>query len=343
MNAIVTLESILTPAAVPLSAETLFGTGQIETIVSAIETQVRGEVIDITTAAGREAAKSLAHKVARSKGILDEIGKDHVAEIKAKSGKIDAERKTIRDRLDALKAEVRGPVERWEEADEKRVRAIEATLVCIIESPTVLAGASPHSIRDRIAAVTEYTTRDWQEFKERADTAITETLPKLNAMLGAAEQRERDAAELEALRAEKVARDARDATEKAAREQQERAERERQAQAERDRIATEQAAERNRRHAEQLETMKREQEALAKTRADEAAARAVEQERQRVAAEQAQKAAADQKRADNKRRRDKVHAAIKESIVASGVDAETADLIVAAMADGDIPHVSITY
>lgn len=344
MNAVVTLESILTPAAAPLSAETLFGTGQVETIVSAIEAQVRAEAIDISTADGRKAAKSLAYKVARSKTILDEIGKEHVAEIKAQSAKIDAERKTLRDRLDDLKAEVSGPVERWEEDEANRVSRHEALLVSIIESDR-FCGQQPTAamIRDQIASVAVTSGRDWQEFKARADEAVTEALRKLNDMLAAAEQREKDAAELEALRAEKAARDAREAQEreKAARDLAEQQRIAREAIIEQQRA--EQAAERERQHAERLEAMKREQFEIAKRQAEEAAARAVEAERKRVADEAAAKLAADQKRADNKRRRDKVHAAIRESLVASGVEAETADLIVAAMADGDIPHVSITY
>jgi hypothetical protein len=344
MNAIVTLESILTPAAAPLSAETLFGTGQIETIVSAIEAQVRAEVIDISTPDGREAAKSLAYKVARSKGVLDEIGKEHVATIKAQSAKIDAERKTLRDRLDTLKAEVRGPVERWEEDEANRISSHEGALVAVIEAARQAAGKSAGLIRELIQIVAGYSARDWQEFKERADVAVTEALATLNGALADAEQRERDAAELEALRAEKVARDARDAEEKAAREANERAERERLAQAERDRIAAEQAAERERLHVERLETMKREQAELAKRQAEEAAARAVEAERARVAAETAAKLAADQKRADNKRRRDKVHAEIGNALtMEGGLTGEQVDWLIDALANGRVPHVSITY
>ena len=344
MNAIVTLESILTPAASPLSAESLFGTGQIETIVSAIETQVRGEVIDISTPDGRKAAKSLAYKVARSKGVLDEIGKDHVAAIKAQSAKIDTERKSLRDRLDALKAEVSGPVEQWETRETERISAHEQALCTVIGLPR-FAGTQPtsHEVRDRIEQVATFAALDWQEFKERADVAVAEALATLNGALADAEQRERDAAELEALRAEKAARDARDAEEKAAREANERAERERLAQAERDRIAAEQAAERERQHAERLETMKCEQFEIAKRQAEEAAARAIEQERQRVANEQAEKAAAEKKRAENKRRREKVHGEIRQVLLAELLSPGAADRIVDALACGDIPHVSITY
>lgn len=354
MNALVSIDiATLTPA-------TVFAPGGMEGIISKLEAEVRAIDRDISTPAGREAVKSLAYKVARSKTALDDMGKELVAGIKKQAGAIDADRKLARDRLDALKEEIRGPLTKWEENEANRVKAIEATLVCIIESPTILAGASPHSIRDRIAAVAEYTSRDWQEFKERADAAITETLSKLNTMLANAEQREKDAAELEALRAEaealraeKAAREEADRIEayaKAQAQEREKAmERERQAQAERDRIAAEQAAERDRQHAERLEAMKREQEELAKRQAEEAAAKAVEDERRRVAAEEARKAAekaaqeaAERKKQENKRHRERIHARISGALIQFLGD-EEAKLVIEALAAGTIPHVSVQY
>src|SRR5215207_5924730 len=168
MNALVTMEAILEPAArVVLSADSIFGTGSAETIVSAIEKQVRAEVFDITTEDGRERVKSTAYKIARSKTTLYEIGNEHVADIKAKSAAIDRERKTIRDRLDALKEEVRGPLTAWEEAEEKRVGDNEAALVAIIETGRQSAGKPSGLIRELITIVEGYSARDWQEFKER--------------------------------------------------------------------------------------------------------------------------------------------------------------------------------
>lgn len=350
MNALVTLESILTPETAPFSADTLFGTGYVEKILTAIETQVRGEVIDISTPDGRKAAKSLAYKVARSKTILDEIGKEHVAEIKAQSAKIDAERKTLRDRLDGLKAEVSGPVEQWEQAEADRVSGHEGALVAVIETARQAAGKSASLIRELIEIVAGYSARDWQEFKERADVAVTEALATLNGTLADAEQREKDAAELEALRAEKAARDARDAEEreKAARDLAEQQRIAREAIIEQQRA--EQAAERERQHAERLEAMKREQEELAKRQAEEAAARAVEQERARVAAEEAHKAAekaaqeaAEQKRQENQRHRTKVHKKIITALCLHGVTSEAADEITRLIVEGKIPHLSVTY
>ncbi|MGJ4954596.1 hypothetical protein ACQR1H_03050 [Bradyrhizobium sp. HKCCYLRH2015] len=342
MNAIITLETILEPAAVPvITAETLFGTGQVETVLGAIETQARADVIDISTGAGRDAVKSLAYKIARSKTILDDMGKEHVAEIKKQAASIDAERRTIRDRLDALKDEVRKPVTDWEAAEQARISGHENTLVAIITGSAPTPGAGSAAVRARLDAVRCLATRDWEEFSERATTAVADATAKLSDELAAAEQRERDAAELEALRREKAEREAHDIAEKAQREAQERAERECQA-----------AAELERQRAEQAEQWKREAEERARIAAEQAAARAVEQERLRVAEEKARAELAERRRAENKRRREKVHAAVKETLAvivgehseAAGPAAtQAAEAIVDAIAAGTIPHVSINY
>src|ERR1700676_4896268 len=104
MNALVIIDTdALTPA-------TVFAPGGVEGILSKIETEVRAIDRDISTPDGRENVKSLAYKVARSKTALDEMGKELVSGIKTQAATIDAERRTIRDRLDALKEEVRGPL-----------------------------------------------------------------------------------------------------------------------------------------------------------------------------------------------------------------------------------------
>ena len=138
--------------------------------------EVRAEVYDITTEDGRERIKSVAYKIARSKTTLDEIGKEHVADIKAKSAAIDKERKTIRDRLDALKEEVRGPLTAWEDAEEKRVGDNEAALVAIIETAPAVRRQTVRPYPRVDSIVEGYSARDWQEFRERADEAVTETL-----------------------------------------------------------------------------------------------------------------------------------------------------------------------
>ncbi|WP_342711541.1 hypothetical protein AAFG13_06770 [Bradyrhizobium sp. B124] len=352
MNSIVTLDSILEPAVVPaITAAELFGTGRVDAILTAIETQVRGEIIDISTEAGRKAAKSLAYKVARSKTILDEIGKEHVADIKAKSAAIDKERKTLRDRLDLLNEEVRKPVTDWEEAEANRVSAHEGAIVAVIEAARQAAGKPASLIRELVDIVAGYGRRDWQEFGERGTAAVVEALKTLSEALTTAETIERERAELEALRAEAEALRA----EKAAREEAE-------AQAKRDREAAERAK-RDRIEAEarekaRAEQAKRDQEAAVarvreeeQKRAAEAIERARKAERERIeqeardaAAKKAAEEAAEQKRQANKRHRQKVQAEICNAITMEcGLTEEQLSFLWKALDAGRIPHVSVNY
>lgn len=334
MNAIVTLDSIIEPpAGMPaLTAADLFGTGNVAQIVETIEKQVRAEAFDVTTETGRKHVRSVAYKVARSKTILDEIGKEHVAEIKKQSAAIDAERKAVRDRLDALKGEISRPVDDWEEAEQNRVSSHENALVSIIEAGRKSTfNETPDEIAAAIERVEALCRRDWQEFHERAEAAASEALPKLNAALAAAMQAAAERAELEALRREKAEREAADA-------------------AERQRIAQEQAEAERKDHAEQQEreraaqlaAWKAEQEAKAKQQVEEAAARAVEQERARQATELAQQEAAERKRQENKRHRDRVHAKIRGALMEIVGD-QDANRLIDLIAAGDVPHLSITY
>jgi colicin import membrane protein len=312
-----------------LTPATVFAPGGVEGIISKLETDVRAIDRDISTEEGREAVKSLAYKVARSKTALDDMGKELVAGIKAQAATIDAERRIIRDRLDALKNEVRDPLTAWEDAEEKRVGDNEAAIVAIIETARQSAGKAPGLIRELIHIVAGYADRDWQEFKERADVAITDAIEKLNAMLATAEQAERDAAELAELRQLKAERDEADRKAAEAAHAAEQARQTEEARAARAAQEAAQAAEIERQRAERAE-----QEKIA------AAARAVEQERERVARAKADEERTAAKREANKKHRAQIHADIVEDLMNHD---ETCGEIVEAIARGAIRHLSITY
>jgi chromosome condensin MukBEF complex kleisin-like MukF subunit len=70
----------------------------------------------------------MAHKVARSKTYIDNAGKDLVTELKALPKQIDESRRIVRERLDALKDEVRRPLTEWEQAEESRKNALQQRL-----------------------------------------------------------------------------------------------------------------------------------------------------------------------------------------------------------------------
>jgi len=84
-------------------------------LLEQIEKRAMSFVPDISTDQGRKDLKSLAHKVARSKTIIDDLGKDMVDDWKKKAKVIDGYRKEARDFLDELKDKVRKPLTEWEE------------------------------------------------------------------------------------------------------------------------------------------------------------------------------------------------------------------------------------
>lgn len=69
----------------------------LDPFLSVIRAEIDGFIPDVSTRKGRDAIASIAHKVARSKTALDNVGKELVAELKDIPKKIDAERKRQAD------------------------------------------------------------------------------------------------------------------------------------------------------------------------------------------------------------------------------------------------------
>ena len=88
--------------------------GGIAGILEDITTEATATVFDMEAVDGRAGAASMAHKVSKSKVALDNLGKELTKDWKAKAKVVDAERKTVRDTLDALRDKVRAPLTQWE-------------------------------------------------------------------------------------------------------------------------------------------------------------------------------------------------------------------------------------
>lgn len=358
-----------------ISASVVFVPGGVDSILGKIEAEVRGTKTDISTASGRAAVASLAYKVARSKTALDEMGKDLVSELKAKTGAIDAERRTIRDRLDALKDEVRRPLTEWEDADKNRIAAHEAALFGITNTTSFLVEPGVHEIESRIAHLSEMPPRDWQEFSARAKEAYTVALGTLTGMRDRAIKREADQAELERLRREQIEREQRERDERIAAEAAERARAEAEAKAAREaeaaaaRAKAEQERVEAERHAARLEAVRAENERReAQLRADAAEAarveqaaqaerdkkaaaeaaekrrlQAIEDERKRAVDEKAREAAETAKREANKKHRAKINNEVLGALVVAGLSEDAGKLAITAIAQGSVPHTRISY
>ncbi len=331
----------------------------LDPFLAKIREEIDGFIPDVTTRKGREAIASIAHKVARSKTALDNVGKELVAELKEVPKLIDAERKRVRDTLDAWKDEVRKPLDEWEAAAEAKKQELVAWVGELRLDPTVIESADSEYLRLSIGAFEGIVIDgEWLgEYEPEALRLKAATLESLRAALIKREKYEAEQAELAKLRAEAEERAKKDHEERIAREAAEKAriEAEQKATAEREAVAKreqEAAAAAERRELElKLQAEKAEREKLEATQRAEQAERdsaarakaAIEAERQR------QQAAADEIiRQQNLREADKKHkakilGAAKDAIISLNVSEELAKAIVLKIARGEVPNVTISF
>lgn len=324
--------------------------------------QIRAEidafVPDVTTKKGRDAIASIAHKVARSKTALDNVGKELVAELKDIPKKIDAERKRMRDTLDAWKDEVRAPLNEWEQAEADRVARHTDRIDWLRNRDDQVAELSAAEIQARFNETEAVEVGpEWEEFEAEAHRAKAETLTTLQLALTKRQAYEAEQAELERLRAEAAQRDQKEREERIAREaaEQARLEAERRAQAEREaalkreadakaeaykrelqlKLEAEQSARRELEAQQRAEQAERDAEAKAQ-----AAAAA---ERQRQADEQARIEAEAKAREADKAHKASINRAALEAFIAGGMPEACAKQAVTLIAKRQIPNIQITY
>ncbi|MDV0651761.1 hypothetical protein RZP13_20185 [Klebsiella quasipneumoniae subsp. similipneumoniae] len=300
---------------------------QLDPLIEAIEKEARSLVPDVTTKKGRDAIASMAHKVARSKTYIDNAGKDLVAELKALPKQIDESRRVVRERLDALKDEVRRPLTEWE-AEQERIKAEEAMNALHAEALAMnedfdrQLAARIESDHEMALLMNDDFDRDQAEKKAEAER---QRIFREEEMVRRAEEKAKREAE-ERHRAELEAAARREAEERAAKERAEReriegiqrAEREKQAAIEAERRKAQEEADRIRREAEQ-----REQARLA--------------EEKRKADEQARR------EADVKHRKAVGTEIVKALMANTSLTRDQAIEVLTAVKDGRIPHTGISY
>lgn len=300
---------------------------QLDPLIEAIEKEARSLVPDVTTKKGRDAIASMAHKVARSKTYIDNAGKDLVAELKALPKQIDESRRVVRERLDALKDEVRRPLTEWE-AEQERIKAEEAMNALHVEA-LAMNEEFDRQLAARIESDHEMALLMNDAFdREQADKA-------------AEAERQRIAHEEEIKRMAAAAA-AREVEQRAQREREEAAHREavlkaQAEQAERDRIAAEQKAEADKQAAIEAERRKAQEEADRIRREAEQREQARLAEEKRKADEQARR------EADVKHRKAVGVEVVKALMANTSLTRDQAIEVLTAVKDGRIPHTGISY
>ncbi|OVV33155.1 hypothetical protein [Klebsiella pneumoniae] len=300
---------------------------QLDPLIEAIEKEARSLVPDVTTKKGRDAIASMAHKVARSKTYIDNAGKDLVAELKALPKQIDESRRVVRERLDALKDEVRRPLTEWE-SEQERIKAEEAMNALHAEA-LEMNEEFDRQLAARIESDHEMALLMNDAFdREQADKA-------------AEAERQRIAHEEEIKRLAAAAA-AREVEQRAQREREEAAHREavlkaQAEQAERDRIAAEQKAEADKQAAIEAERRKAQEEADRIRREAEQREKARLAEEKRKADEQARR------EADVKHRKAVGVEVVKALMANTSLTRDQAIEVLTAVKDGRIPHTGISY
>ncbi|MCQ6309757.1 hypothetical protein [Citrobacter portucalensis] len=300
---------------------------QLDPIIEKIEKEARSLVPDVSTKKGRDAIASMAHKVARSKTYIDNAGKDLVAELKALPKQIDESRRIVRERLDALKDEVRRPLTEWE-AEQERIKAEEAARIKAEEDRKKFE--SDHEIALLMNDAFDRELAEKKAEEERQRIAHEEELKRQAAQQAKREAEEKAAAELAAAKKrEEDAIAARAQAELLAKQAQERAEQEAKdaaAKAEADKKAAIEAEQRK--AQEEADRIKREAEAKE-------AARLAEEKR--LADEKA-------KREADVKHRKAVGTEIVNALTANtSISRDQAIEVLKAMMDGLVPRTHINY
>lgn len=337
-----------------LQPAALFQPGGLEELLARIESEARALVPDVSTGVGRKAIASNAARIPRSKTYLDDLGKKLTANLKKQTKAVDVERKNMRDRLDALKAEVRAPLTEWEEAEKARVAGLQNS----IESMRGLAHSndegqmySAAQLVDQLDTLRAIPIDDsWQEFAPEAARAKDEGISTLEQLISERQAHEKEQAELAQLRKEAEERARREREERIRQEAAAKAEQEAECRAKREaeRVERQRQAEAQEQERERLAAVEREQAAerralAAEKHAEQQAEDAARRERERIEANRRNEEEAARKRAADMANRNRIEDAAVNAMMTFGLSDAQARTVVVAIRLGQIPNVRITY
>ena len=309
-----------------LTAVEIYNGDGMQQILDKIESEVSGFVPDLTTDKGRKAVATEARKVAKSKKILDDLGKELVSDWKTKAKAVDLSRKAAREFLDNLRDKVRQPLTNWEaeqkEIEAAEIRAKEEALRIEQEKREAEEAERKRKIEEQEAEIARL--KQQAEQREREEQIRIEAEAKAKAE---AEQEKIDAVNAERLKVEQAEQEKQDAInrEKQAKIDAENARIESERQKE---IAIKEAKEEAKREAERVENERKQLEF---------------DEKNRIEAEHAE---ADRVEAERKARIENINAVnleVENSLIKNGIEKGLARSIVMMLSTGKIARLNINY
>lgn len=353
-TAIVTIEDVTIDR-----APAIFGHNSLSLFVQAVRAEVIGEVPDLTTDKGRKRIASLAATVARSKTAVDAVGRAYLKQLKGLPKIIEAELREFEADMNAVRDEVRKPLNDLEAEQEKAKAVVQEAMDELTSYYTLPAeGCNSQAIRFRYAQL-QSPTPTVEVFGERLEEALTKQQYGLDILSKALEERlkfESDQAELVESRRKIAALEEeariKAAADKAVEDERQRVAQEQQAQRDEDARKVREADERAQRAEQGRQAVERQAELERQQSAKrEEQARLDEQQRQQAEADEANRLR--EEREANRAHCGAINKAALDALLAVNMSADgqvesflsaaEAKAIITAIIRGQIPAVAIQY
>lgn len=192
-----------TGLAIPdIDATVVFNPGGATPFIALVREHVAAQNLDISTDDGKEFVRKFAFRIVKTKTEGVRRADARMEDAKKLIADVNSEKKFFVSEMEKIHHQVRDPLTLYENRDKERQGAHEQALGEIFDSCMFVGAPTIEAIKVKLAKVLVYSGRNWEEYQDRATSALEQARPSLEAMLEKAEKAEADRLELEQSRKE---------------------------------------------------------------------------------------------------------------------------------------------
>lgn len=180
------------------TAPSVFGHNGLTRFVELARATVIGEVPDLSTEKGRKRVKSLAMSVVKAKTAVNDAGRAYLKRLKEMTKPIEKELREFEEAMDALRDEIRKPVDDWQAAEDAKKAALQTAIDQVVARFTLPSDADVDTIQAAMFALEqEPLTEDvFGKRLEEAEGKRTYGMALLTKQLAQRQQHDQEQAEL---------------------------------------------------------------------------------------------------------------------------------------------------
>lgn len=184
-------------------------TKKLQPYIDLIKKEAHADNVSVQTAKSRKEIGSRAHKVSKIKTALEKVGKDSIADLKARVASVNAGVKFLTTELADLRTSIREPLTAWEteqaEKEQRRIDAIKEQINGIHSIGRLTGNESIEDLGNLIDAVDNIDpSSGFDEFTHEALKAINETKNTISNRIQYLIQEKHDQEAREKLEAERA-------------------------------------------------------------------------------------------------------------------------------------------